>query len=45
MVASDGCNVGCARAILRNAQVPLEHYLVITGEGIEKNKNFNPPNV
>ena len=41
LVAIDGCEVGCAKAILDNAQVPLRHYLVLTEEGIEKNKNFN----
>lgn len=41
MVAIDGCQVGCAKAILKNAQIPLKHYLVLTDEGIEKNKNFN----
>lgn len=41
MVAIDGCQLGCARAILKNARVPLDRYLVITDEGIEKNKNFN----
>ena len=41
MVAIDGCQVGCAKAILENAQVPMKHYLVITDEGIEKNKNFS----
>jgi uncharacterized metal-binding protein len=41
MVAIDGCRVGCAKAILENGQVPMEHYLVITDEGIEKNKNVN----
>ena len=41
MVAIDGCQVGCAKAILENARVPMKHYLVITDEGIEKNKNFN----
>ena len=40
-VAIDGCRVGCAKAIQENAQVPMQHYLVITDEGIEKNKNFN----
>jgi len=40
MVAIDGCSAGCAKAILENAQVPMKHYLVITDEGIEKNKNF-----
>lgn len=41
MVVIDGCQVGCAKAILENVQVPMKHYLVITDEGIEKNKNFN----
>ena len=41
MVAIDGCQVGCAKAILEQAGVPLEHYVVLTDEGIEKNKNFN----
>jgi uncharacterized metal-binding protein len=41
MVAIDGCQVGCAGAILKLAEVPLKHYLVLTDEGIEKNKDFN----
>jgi len=41
MVAIDGCQVGCTKAILEDAQVPVKHYIVITDEGIEKNKNFN----
>jgi uncharacterized metal-binding protein len=41
MVAVDGCQMGCARAILKNARVPLNRYLVITDEGIEKSKQFN----
>ena len=41
MVAIEGCQVGCAKAILENVQVPMKHYLVITDESIEKNKNFN----
>jgi uncharacterized metal-binding protein len=41
MVAIDGCAVGCAKAILENAQVPNPNYLVLTDLGIEKNKNFN----
>ena len=36
MVAIDGCQVGCAKAILENVQVPMKHYLVITDEGIER---------
>jgi uncharacterized metal-binding protein len=41
MVAIDGCQVGCAKAILQKAQVPLKHYVVLTDEGIEKNKNLS----
>jgi len=40
MVAVDGCEIGCAKAILEHAEVPLKGYLVITGLGIEKNKEF-----
>jgi len=42
MVVIDGCQVGCARAILAEAGVPLRGYLVLTEEGIEKNKNLIP---
>ncbi len=35
MVIIDGCPVGCAKAVLKQAQVPLKNYLVVTGEGIE----------
>ncbi len=41
MVAIDGCPVGCAKAILEKAQVPLKTYLVLTDLGIEKNKSFD----
>lgn len=41
MVVIDGCQIGCARAILKQAHVLLSHYLVVTDEGIEKNKNLN----
>ena len=40
MVAIDGCSVGCAKAILEHAEVPLKHYVVLTELGIEKNKDF-----
>lgn len=40
MVAIDGCQVGCAKAILELAQVPVKHHLVLTDEGIEKNKDL-----
>lgn len=35
MVAIDGCPVGCAKAILEQAQVTLKNHLVITELGIE----------
>lgn len=40
MVAIDGCQVGCAKAILEQAQVLVKNYLVLTDEGIEKNKDL-----
>jgi uncharacterized metal-binding protein len=39
MVAIDGCSVGCIRAILEHAQVPLGDYIVLTDLGFEKNMN------
>jgi uncharacterized metal-binding protein len=41
MVTIDGCPVGCAKAVLKQARVPLKYYLVVTGEGIEKSGNLN----
>jgi uncharacterized metal-binding protein len=41
MVAIDGCEVGCAKAILEHAEIPTKSYLVLTDLGIEKNKDFN----
>ena len=41
MMAIDGCNIGCAKAILEHADVPIKSYLVLTSLGIEKNKDFN----
>jgi uncharacterized metal-binding protein len=41
MVAIDGCEMGCAKATLEQADVPLKDYLVLTELGIEKNKDFN----
>ena len=40
MVAIDGCETGCAKAILGHAEIPMKGYLVLTGLGIEKNKDF-----
>ena len=41
MVVIDGCSVGCAKACLDQAEVPVGNYLVLTDLGIEKNKDFN----
>jgi len=41
MVAIDGCEVGCAKAILDHAEIQTKNYLVLTELGIEKNKDFN----
>jgi uncharacterized metal-binding protein len=42
MVVIDGCEIGCAKATLQSAGVPMGAYLVITTDlGIQKNKNFN----
>lgn len=41
MVAIDGCSIGCAKASLEKAGVPLKGYLVLTDLGIEKNKDLN----
>ena len=41
IAAKDGCSVGCAKAILKNAGVTNYNYVVLTDLGIEKNKNFS----
>ena len=41
LVVIDGCEVGCAKGVLEQAEVPLRGYLVITGLGITKNKDLN----
>ena len=41
LVTIDGCPLGCAKAALEGAGVPVREYLVITDLGIEKNKEFS----
>lgn len=41
MMAIDGCEVGCAKATLERAEVPLKDYIVLTDLGIQKNKDFD----
>ena len=40
IVAIDGCSVGCAKAILKHAEIAIKSYLVLTDLGIEKNNDF-----
>ena len=42
LLVIDGCEVGCAKGVLEQAEVPLRGYLVITALGIDKNKDLNP---
>jgi uncharacterized metal-binding protein len=41
LVAIDGCEIGCTKVVLKQADVPLRSYLVITDLGIGKNKDMN----
>jgi len=41
VVAIDGCEVGCAKAILEHTEISTKNYMVLTDLGIEKNKDFN----
>ena len=41
MVAIDGCEVGCVKAILQNAEIPFKTHVVVTELGIEKSMDFN----
>jgi uncharacterized metal-binding protein len=47
IVVIDGCEIGCSKAILEHADIPLKNYLVISEMGIEKNKNMklNPAEI
>ena len=40
LLVIDGCQVGCAKAIMDNAKISMKNYVVLTDLGIEKNKNF-----
>jgi uncharacterized metal-binding protein len=42
IAAIDGCSVGCAKAILKNADIQSYNYVVLTDLGIEKSKNLSP---
>jgi len=43
LVVIDGCPVGCAKAIFREAGLPLRNHVVITELGIEKDGDLKPP--
>jgi len=42
MVVIDGCEVGCAKAIMDHHGITMKNYVVLTDKlGIQKNKDFN----
>jgi len=41
IVVIDGCEIGCAKAIMEQAGLPMRGYLALTDLGIKKNKDFN----
>jgi len=41
VVVLDGCEKGCAKAIMQEAGLPLRGYVVLTQQGIAKNKDLN----
>ena len=41
LIVIDGCEIGCAKGVLKLAEMPLRGYLVITDLGIKKNKDLN----
>jgi uncharacterized metal-binding protein len=41
LVVLDGCQIGCAKALLSHADIKISHYVELTGQGFEKNKNFD----
>jgi uncharacterized metal-binding protein len=41
IIVIDGCDIGCSKAILKNADLPFKNYIVLTDLGIGKNKDFN----
>jgi uncharacterized metal-binding protein len=41
LVVIDGCDMACAHGVLEQAEIPVEHYLVVTDLGIKKDKNMH----
>lgn len=41
LVVMDGCQLGCAKAILDHLGIQPAKYMVLTDMGFEKNKNFD----
>jgi len=41
VVLIDGCEIGCGKKIMENANIPLGNYVVITKLGITKNHDFD----
>ncbi len=43
LVAIDGCLVACSKKTLEHADLTITDHVVVTEEGIDKNKNFDLP--
>jgi uncharacterized metal-binding protein len=41
LIVIDGCEIGCSKGIMTQAEVPLKKYLVLTDLGIRTIKDFN----
>jgi len=41
VVAIDGCEVGCVKTILQNAEIQVNNHVVVTELGIKKSMDFN----
>jgi uncharacterized metal-binding protein len=41
LIVLDGCQIGCAKALLSQVGITDYNYLELTNEGFEKNKNFD----
>jgi len=42
VIVLDGCEIGCAKALLKHLNIPVKNYIIVTKElGITKNKDFD----
>lgn len=43
LVVIDGCPVACAKKVVNHVGLKITHYIDVSEQGIEKNKNFDIP--